>query len=39
MRRLPPYWKSLSLVLAVLIVLWVVLNLQYGSFPSFLLPL
>jgi hypothetical protein len=39
MPHVPSYWKTLVLALAVLIALWVLLNVQYGSLPPFLLPL
>ena len=39
MPRLSSYWKTLALVLLVLVVVWMFLNLQYGSLPPFRLPL
>ncbi len=39
MYRLPSYWKTLALVLLVLVLVWVLLNVQYGSLPPFRLPL
>lgn len=33
------YWKTLVWVLVVLVVIWYLLNVQYGSLPAFHLPL
>ena len=35
----PSYWKALLVVVLVLVVLWIVLNVQYGSLPPIRLPL
>lgn len=37
-RRLS-YWKTVLLVLMVLVVIWVLLNVQYGNLPPFRFPL
>lgn len=33
------YWKMLVWVLVVLVVIWYLLNVQYGSLPAFHIPL
>ena len=35
---LPSYWKALVLVALVLIALWILLNVQYGSLPAIRVP-